>query len=49
MQTLMMFKFTFFSIIIGNPPWKTKHSKEKQLFEDYIVKRRLKESSNLTN
>lgn len=36
-----------FQFIIGNPPWKTKHSKEKQLFEDYIVKRRLKESSNL--
>jgi hypothetical protein len=37
----------YFKYILGNPPWKTKHPKEKQLFEDYIKNRKKVEKSNL--
>jgi len=37
----------FFQYILGNPPWKTKHPKEKQLFEKYIDKRKTEENSLL--
>lgn len=40
-------KTHYFQYILGNPPWKTKHSKEKQLFENYIEDRRKEEKSNL--
>ncbi|MCJ7934749.1 MAG: SAM-dependent methyltransferase [Chryseobacterium sp.] len=36
-----------FEFILGNPPWKTKHAKEKQLFEKYVENRKRKEGSNL--
>lgn len=36
-----------FQFIIGNPPWKTKHPKEKQLFESYVERRRINENSTL--
>lgn len=32
---------------MGNPPWKTKHPKDKQLFEKYVEQRKLKENSDL--
>lgn len=37
----------YFQYVLGNPPWKTKHPKEKQLFENYIEDRRKKEKSKL--
>ena len=36
-----------FQFILGNPPWATKHDKEKQLFEKYIENRKIEEKSNL--
>lgn len=33
-----------FQYILGNPPWKTKHPKEKQLFEKYIENRQKNET-----
>jgi hypothetical protein len=33
--------------ILGNPPWATKHDKEKQLFEKYIENRKIVEKSDL--
>lgn len=42
-----IFKKQYFQFIIGNPPWATKHSKEKQPFEKYIEKRKREENSNL--
>lgn len=42
-----VFKKQHFQFIIGNPPWATRHSKEKQLFEKYIEKRKREEKSNL--
>ncbi|KIA99443.1 hypothetical protein OA93_04560 [Flavobacterium sp. KMS] len=36
-----------FSFILGNPPWATKHDKEKQLFEKYIENRKIEEQSDL--
>lgn len=36
-----------FQFILGNPPWATKHDKEKQLFEKYIENRKIEEQSNL--
>lgn len=42
-----IFKKQHFQFIIGNPPWATKHGKEKQLFEKYIEKRKKEEKSNL--
>ncbi|WP_396189028.1 N-6 DNA methylase [Flavobacterium sp.] len=37
-----------FKYILGNPPWKAKgHPKPKQLFEEYIEKRKKHENSNL--
>ncbi|WP_228433345.1 DNA methyltransferase [Chryseobacterium arthrosphaerae] len=36
-----------FQFILGNPPWKTKHPKEKQLFEKYIEQRKFNEKSFL--
>lgn len=36
-----------FNYILGNPPWATKHPKEKQRFETYIEKRKIEEKSNL--
>lgn len=36
-----------FQFILGNPPWATKHPKEKQLFEKYIENRKKEENSNL--
>jgi N-6 DNA Methylase len=37
-----------FRYILGNPPWKAKgHPKPKQLFEEYIEKRKKLENSNL--
>lgn len=36
-----------FQFILGNPPWATKHDKEKQLFEKYIENRKFVEQSNL--
>lgn len=43
----LIFENIHFHFILGNPPWKTKHSKEKQLFENYIENRKLEENSNL--
>lgn len=43
----IVFKKQHFQFIIGNPPWATKHSREKQLFEKYIEKRKREEKSNL--
>lgn len=40
-------KHFYFQFILGNPPWKTKHPKEKQLFENYVEQRRENESSIL--
>lgn len=37
----------YFQYILGNPPWKTKHPKEKQLFEKYIENRKIEENSLL--
>ncbi|AIL47808.1 N-6 DNA methylase [Elizabethkingia anophelis] len=37
----------FFQFVLGNPPWKTKHPKDKQLFEKYVEQRKLKENSDL--
>lgn len=34
-----------FQFILGNPPWATKHPKEKQPFEKYIESRRKKDST----
>lgn len=36
-----------FNYILGNPPWATKHPREKQKFETYIEKRKIEENSNL--
>jgi len=36
-----------FQFILGNPPWATKHPKEKQLFEKYIESRKKIENSTL--
>ncbi|MDR1877881.1 MAG: N-6 DNA methylase [Flavobacteriaceae bacterium] len=36
-----------FRFILGNPPWATKHPKEKQLFEKYIENRKKRENSTL--
>lgn len=36
-----------FQFILGNPPWATKHNKEKQLFEKYIENRKIVEKSDL--
>lgn len=36
-----------FQFILGNPPWATKHPKEKQLFEKYIENRKKVENSTL--
>lgn len=36
-----------FQFILGNPPWATKHPKEKQLFEEYVENRKKLECSNL--
>lgn len=36
-----------FQFILGNPPWATKHPKEKQLFEKYIESRKKAENSTL--
>ncbi|AOZ98992.1 Eco57I restriction-modification methylase domain-containing protein [Flavobacterium commune] len=40
-------KNNHFQFILGNPPWATKHNKEKQLFEKYIESRKIEEQSNL--
>lgn len=40
------FKKHHFQFIFGNPPWATKH-KGKQLFENYIEKRKIEEKSSL--
>ncbi len=36
-----------FNFILGNPPWKTKHPKQEQLFEKYIEGKKILENSNL--
>ncbi|GIZ07824.1 N-6 DNA methylase [Flavobacterium sp. UMI-01] len=41
------FSSKHFQFILGNPPWATKHDKEKQLFEKYIENRKIVEKSDL--
>lgn len=43
----IILKNNFFQFVLGNPPWATKHNKEKQLFERYIENRKIEEDSNL--